>query len=71
MGRQTYPSDVSDDEWAFLTQYLVLMTPDAAQRNHNLREVYKALCWVDRTGAQWRYIPHDLPPWAAAYQQAR
>lgn len=22
-----------------------------------------------RTGCTWRYLPHDLPPWAACYQQ--
>lgn len=71
MERKHYPSDVTDEEWAFAAPYLTLMTPHAPQREHDLREVYNALRWVTRTGAQWRYIPHDLPPWAAVYQQAR
>lgn len=24
-----------------------------------------------RTGSAWRYMPHDLPPWEAVYQQTR
>jgi transposase len=24
-----------------------------------------------RTGSPWRYMPHDLPPWQAVYQQTR
>ena len=24
-----------------------------------------------RTGAQWRMMSHDLPPWAAVYQQTQ
>jgi transposase len=24
-----------------------------------------------RTGAQWRWLPHDLPPWYVVYQQSR
>ena len=24
-----------------------------------------------RTGSAWRYMPHDLPPWEAIYQQTR
>ena len=24
-----------------------------------------------RTGSPWRYMPHDLPPWEAVYQQTR
>ena len=27
--------------------------------------------WVVRTGSPWRYMPHDLPPWEALYQQTR
>ncbi|HYU73814.1 MAG TPA: transposase [Ktedonobacteraceae bacterium] len=65
MERQNYPSDVSDDEWGFVAPYLTLMTEDAPQREHSLREVFKGLRWIVRTGAQWRMMPHDLPPWAA------
>lgn len=24
-----------------------------------------------RTGSHWRYLPHDLPPWPAVYQQTQ
>ncbi len=71
MERQTYPSDVSDDEWAFVAPYLTLMTEDAPQREHPLREVFNGVRWLVRTGAQWRMMPHDLPPWAAVYQQTQ
>jgi transposase len=71
MERQTYPSDVSDDEWSFVAPYLTLMTEEAPQREHSLREVFNGLRWIVRTGAQWRMMPHDLPPWAAVYQQTQ
>src|SRR5438876_1114754 len=71
MERQSYPSDVSDDEWSFVAPYLTLMTEDAPQREHSLREVFNGLRWIVRTGAQWRMMPHDLPPWAAVYQQTQ
>jgi transposase len=69
--RKAYPSDVSDEEWAFVAPYLTLMRPDAPQRHHNVREVYNALRWIVRTGAQWRYLPHEFPPWQAVYQQTQ
>ena len=69
--RKPYPTDVSDDEWAFVAPYLTLMTPDARQRRYDLREVYNALRWIVHTGAPWRYLPGDLPPWPAVYRQAR
>jgi transposase len=69
--RKPYPSDVSDDEWAFAAPYLALLPEGAGQRRHDLRAVFNALRWVVRTGAQWRYLPNDFPPWEAVYQQAR
>lgn len=69
--RRAYPSDVTDDEWAFCAPYLTLMREDATQRDHPLRELFNAMRYVVRTGCQWRYVPHDFPPWSAVYQQAR
>jgi len=69
--RAVYPSDVSDEEWAFVAPYLSLLPPTAPQRTHPLREVFNGLRWVVRTGSPWRYLPHDLPPWAAVYQQTQ
>jgi len=69
--RRGYPSDVSDDEWSFAAPYLTLMCADAHQRKHDLRSVFNAVRWLVKTGAHWRYIPNDFPPWAAVYQQAR
>jgi len=69
--RPPYPSDVTDDEWAFAAPYLTLMAEGAPQRTHDLRAVLDALRWLVKTGAHWRMMPHDLPPWAAVYQQAR
>src|ERR687893_474766 len=71
MNRKPYPSDVSDDEWAFVAPYLTLMTEDAPQREYSLREVFNGLRWLVRTGASWRMMPHDLPPWHVIYQQMR
>ena len=71
MTRKPYPSDVSDDEWAFVAPYLTLMTEDAPQRDYALRDVFTGLRWIARTGAQWRMMPNDLPPWSAVYQQTQ
>lgn len=69
MTRQSYPSDVSDEEWAFVAPYLALLPLDAAQRRHDLREVFNALRYLVRSGAPWRMLPNDLPPWEIVYQQ--
>ena len=69
--RKSYPSDVSDAEWEFLVFYLTLMREDAPQREHSLRDLFNGVRYVVKTGCQWRFLPHDLPPWTAVYQQAR
>jgi transposase len=48
-----YPSDVSDDEWAFVAPYLTLCREDAKQREYSLRAVFNALRWLLRSGAHW------------------
>ena len=62
---RSYPSDVCDDEWAFVAPYLVLMREEAPQREHALRDLFNGLCYLAHTGCPWRFLPHDLPPWAA------
>ena len=54
-----------------MAPYLTLMTTDAPQRTHDLREVFNGLRYIVKTGMQWRFLPHDLPPWPAVYQQAQ
>lgn len=71
MARKPYPSDVTDQEWAFIVTYLTLMDEDAPQRQYPSRELFNALRWLARAGAQWRMLPNDLPPWTAVYQQYR
>lgn len=69
--RKPYPSDVSDDEWAFVAPYLTLMTEEAPQRKYALRDVFDGLRYIVKTGGQWRSMPHDLPPWPTVYQQTQ
>jgi transposase len=71
MARKPYPSDISDDEWAFVAPYVTLMKADAPQREHSVREVLNGLRWIVRAGAAWRLLPHDLPPWYTVYQQSQ
>ena len=71
MARKPYPSDVTDEEWDFVASYLTLMTEDAPQREHDLREVFNGMRYVVRGGQAWRMMPNDLPPWSIVYQQAQ
>ena len=69
--RKPYPSDVSDEEWAFVAPYLTLLPEEAGQRRYPLREVFNGLRYIVKTGAPWRWMPNDLPPWEIVYQQTQ
>jgi len=71
ISRKPYPSDVSDDEWALVAPYLTLLPEASGQRSYPLREVFNGLRYVVKTGAPWRWMPNDLPPWEIVYQQAQ
>jgi len=70
-GEVGYPSDVSDEEWAFVAPYLALCREDSEQRDYSLRAVFNGLRYIVRTGGQWRFMPNDLPPWPVVYQQTQ
>ena len=72
MAKKTgYPSDVTDEEWAFTLPYLLLCREDSPQREYELRAVFNAVRWIAKTGSPWRWMPNDLPPWHVVYQQMR
>jgi transposase len=64
--RRAYPSDVTDEEWVLVAPSLTLLPEGAGQREHALREVFNGLRYIVKTGAPWRWMPNDLPPWAEA-----
>jgi transposase len=67
--KKTYPSDVTEEEWAFCAPYLTLMKEAVPQRKYPLRTLFNGLRYMVRAGCPWRMLPHDLPPWQAIQQQ--
>jgi putative transposase len=61
MRTQSYPSDVTDAQWALIEPHLPVYT-GGRPRTTNLRDVVDAILYVLRTGCQWRYLPKDFPP---------
>jgi putative transposase len=61
MRTQSYPSDVTDAQWALIEPHLPVY-PGGRPRTTALRDVVDAIFYVLRTGCQWRYLPKDFPP---------
>jgi transposase len=60
--RRGYPSDVTDAEWAVF-EPLLRKHATGVPEKHDAREVFNGIRYLLRTGSQWRYLPHEYPPW--------
>lgn len=72
--RAAYPSDLSDARWALIESRLTAWRQARTEAGvggrvaeHDLREIFNAILYINRTGIAWRYMPHDLPPWQTVY----
>lgn len=72
--RAAYPSDLSDERWALIEPIVTAWRAERAERGiginapvHDLRQIVNAILFLNRTGCQWAYLPHDLPPWQTVY----
>jgi transposase len=69
--RRSYPSDLSDKEWAILETLVPPVKTGGRPAEHTRREIVNAILYVVRTGCQWRNLPHDLPAWGTVYTYFR
>ena len=67
MRTQTYPSDITDEQWRLIEPHLPVY-PGGRPRTTDLRDVVDAVFYVLRTGCQWRYLPKDFPPKSTAWR---
>jgi transposase len=70
--RRPYPSDLSDEQWAVVGPFLQAWkakhpSVSGHEGRYGLREIVNAIFYQNRTGCQWAYLPHDLPPKSATY----
>jgi putative transposase len=64
--RTHYPSDVTDRQWQIIRPLL----PKESRHGRRpicRRWVLNAILYLNRTGCQWRALPHDFPNWKTVY----
>jgi len=69
--RPNYPSDLTDEEWQLIEPLVPPVNSGGRRADHLRRESVNAIFYVLRTGCQWRFLPHDLPPWKTVYTYFR
>ncbi len=59
-----YPSDLTDAEWTMVEDCLHREEEIGAGRplEVDLRQVWDAMLYLNKTGCQCPYLPHDFPP---------
>jgi putative transposase len=65
--RKPYPTDLTDEQWELLEPFVRASECGPQEQLHPRREVVNAILYITHTGAQWRYMPHDLPDWQLVY----
>ena len=68
--RKPYASDLSDARWALIEPVITAWkaahpSVSGHQGRYEMREIVNAILYQGRTGCQWDYLPHDLPPRSA------
>ncbi len=63
----TYPSDLTDEEWAILGPLITPTMRAGHPQTLQLRRIADAVFYLLRAGCQWRALPHDFPPWTAVF----
>jgi putative transposase len=69
--RKPYPTDLTDAQWEILEPLVPAPEPAVSSAKYPHRELLNAIFYVNRTGCQWRMLPHDFPPWESVYKHFR
>ena len=71
MSRKSYPSDLTNEEWAQIEPILYegVYRRSGRRGKYSRREMFNAILYVLRTGCKWTDLPHDFPPWKPVYSQ--
>ena len=68
---QTYPSDLTDEQWQLIRPLLPKRKPGKAGRPRTVeqRDLIDGIFYILRSGCPWRMLPHDFPPWGTVSSQ--
>ncbi len=63
----SYPTDLTDAEWACLISHVPAPSKRGRPRIHSSRVILDAIFYVLRSGCPWRLLPREFPPWETVY----
>jgi putative transposase len=68
---QTYPSDLTNEQWEVIRPLLPKRKMGKAGRPRTVeqRDLLDAIFYILRSSCPWRLLPHDFPPWGTVSSQ--
>ena len=71
--RTRYPTDLTDAEWEIVRGYIPepVWVQNLQEPKYSRRDIADAIFYRERTGCQWRNLPHDFPPWKQVFEYYR
>ncbi len=71
MTRTSYPSDLTDAQYALIEPLIPLAEPGGRRRSVDIRQVINGILYLNRSGCSWRMLPGDFPPWSTTHYYYR
>ena len=65
--RESYPSDISREQFAKIEPLLLSARKITAPRKLDLYDVFCAVLYLLKTACQWRMLPKDFPKWRSVH----
>jgi len=71
MRTSSYPSDLTDAQWALIAPLIPPPKTGGRRRTTEMRDVVDGILYQTRSGCQWRMLPGDFPPWGTVHYYYR
>ena len=68
MARPEFPSDIPREQFELVRDMLEAARRKTRPRKHDLYDVFCAVLYFLHTGATWRAMPPDFPPWRTVHE---
>lgn len=71
--RAKYPTDLTDSEWEMVRAFIPepVYVPNLEEPKYSRRDIVDGIFYRERTGCQWRNLPHEFPPWKQVFEYFR
>lgn len=65
--RQSYPSDITREQFSIIEPILLSARTVTRPRQLDLYDVFCAVLYILKTACQWRMLPADFPKWRSVH----